>query len=109
MLIFHCSNAFIRYISDPKFAQFGFYTSSLYSLHWLQFSDDAAVIASLENENKLLINHFSKWCSCTDMIVRVERCFSFAMKRSSTSSMQFLPKLIINHDLFPTVNSGSYF
>ena len=30
-------------------------------------------------------------------------------QKSSTSSVQFLPKLIINHDLVPTVNIGSSF
>ena len=29
-----CFNTFIRYISDPKFAQFGFSTASLSPLHW---------------------------------------------------------------------------
>ena len=104
-----CFNTFIRYISDPKFTQFGFSISSLNPLHWFQFADDAAVITSLEHENQLLLNHFSRWCNWADMTIRVDKCSSFGIKKSSTSSVQFLPKLIINHDLVPTVNIGSSF
>ena len=58
-----CFNTFIRYFSDPKFAKFGFSTSSLNPLHWFQFADDAAAITNLEHENQLLLNHFSRWCN----------------------------------------------
>ena len=89
-----CFNTFIKYISDPKFNQFGFSTSSLNPLHWFQFADDAAVITSLENENQILLNHFSRWYTWEDMILRVDKCSSFGMKKSLTSSLQFLHKLI---------------
>ena len=58
-----CFNTFIHYISDRKFQQFGFSLGSLHPTHWFQFADDAAVITSLENENQLLLNHFSRWCT----------------------------------------------
>ena len=103
-----CFNTFIRYISDPTFAQFGFSTASLTPLHWFQFADDAAVITSLEQENQLLLNHFSRWCNWADMTIRVDKCSSFGIKKTSTSSVHFLPKLI-NHDLVPTVSIGSSF
>ena len=70
---------FIRYISDLKFAKFGLSTSTLNPLHWFQFSEDAAVITSLENENKLLLNHFSRWGSWADMPIRVDKCSSFGI------------------------------
>ena len=28
--------------------------------HWFQFADDAAVITSLENENQILLHHYSR-------------------------------------------------
>jgi len=69
-----CFNIFIRYISDPKSAQFGFSTPSLNPLHWIQFADEAAVITSLQNENKLLPNHSSRWFDWADMTIRVDKC-----------------------------------
>ena len=56
-------NTVIKYISDPKFTQFGLSTNSINPLDLLQFADDAAVITSLEHENQLLLNHFSRWCT----------------------------------------------
>ena len=43
------------------------------------------------------------------MTIRVDKCSSFGIKKTSTSSVHFLPKLIINHDLVPTVSIGSSF
>ena len=91
-----CFNTFIHYISDSKFTQFGFSISSLRPIHWFQFADDAAVITGLENENQLLLNHFTRWCTWANMVIRVDKCSTFGIKKSSTSSTQYLPKLLIN-------------
>ena len=102
-------NTFIRYISDQKFKQFGFSTSSLLPIHWFQFADDAAVITGLENENQILLNHFTRWCTWANMIIRVDKCSTFGIRKSSTASMQYLPKLFINQVTVPTVNIGKSF
>ena len=36
------------------------------------------------------------------MIIRVDRCTTLGIKKFSTYSMQFQPKLLINNDLVPT-------
>ena len=43
------------------------------------------------------------------MIIRVDKCSTLGIKKGSTSSVQYLPKLILNHDLIPTVDSGKTF
>ena len=58
------------------------------------FADDAAVISGLESESQILLNLFSRWCSWADMIIRVDNCHSFGIKKSGTSSDQFQPKII---------------
>ena len=83
-----CFNTFIQCISDQKFKQFGFTINSLYPVHWFQFADDAAVITGLENENQILLNHFTRWCAWADMKIRVDKCSTFGIKKSSTSSTQ---------------------
>ena len=98
-----CFNTFIRYISDKKFNQFGFTIGSHAPVHWFQFADDAAVITGLENENQILLNHFARWCTWAKMIIRVDKYSTFGIKKASTSSVQYLPKLILNHELIPTV------
>ena len=101
-----CFNAFIQDISDQKFKQFGFNASSIYPIHCFQFVDDSAVITSLEHENKILLNHFRRWCTWANMIIRVDKCSTFGIKKSSTSSTKYLPKLLINQSVVPTVDIG---
>ena len=43
------------------------------------------------------------------MEIRVYKCVSFGIRKSSTSSSQFLPKLIINRKLIPVVNISESF
>ena len=102
-----CFNTFIRYIADQKFKQFGFALNKLNPTHWFQFADDAAVITGLENENQILLNNFTRWCNWSGMKIRVDKCITFGIKKSTTSSVQFLPKLIIKNSLVPTVERNT--
>ena len=43
------------------------------------------------------------------MKIRVDKCSSFGINKSSTSSTQYLPKLIINREIFPTIDIGKSF
>ena len=104
-----CFNTVIKYISNPMFTQFGFKTSTLSPLHWFQFADGAAVVTGHEQENRTLSNHFTRWCTWSNMETRVDKCVSFGIRKSSTSSIQFLPKLFINRNLVPVVNIGESF
>ena len=101
-----CFNTFIQYISDKKFKQFSFTVSSLYHTHWFQYADDAVVITGLENENQILLNHFTRWCTWADMIIRVDKCSTFGIRKSST---QYLLKLTINHEIVQTADIGKSF
>ena len=76
---------------------------SLSPVHWFQFTDDATVIIGFENENRILRNHFTRWCTWANMIIRVDACSTFGIKKASASSAQYLPKLMLNHNLVPTV------
>ena len=104
-----CFNTFIRYIADQKFQQFGFTLNSLNPTLWFQFADDAAVITCLEKENQILLNHFTRWCNWAGMKIRVDKCVTFGIKKSATSTVQFLPKLSLNNSLVPTVESNKSF
>ena len=43
------------------------------------------------------------------MKIRVDKCSTFGIKKSSTSSTQYLPNLIINHEVVPTIDIGKSF
>ena len=104
-----CFNTFVQHIKSDKYSQFGFSTSLLNPLHWFQFADDAAVITGQESENQHLLNRFVIWCQWSDMIIRVDKCSTFGIKKALTKSIQYLPKLIINNNLVPAIERGKSF
>ena len=73
------------------------------------FNSQCAVISGLESENQVCLNLFSRCCSWTDMIITVDNCHSFGMKKSGTSSKQFQPKLFVNNELIPPVKQDELF
>ena len=78
-------------------------------IHWFQFADDAAVITGQESENQHLLNRFSIGCQWSNMIIRVDKCSTFGIKKAITKSVQYLPKLLINNNLIPTIKIGEAF
>ena len=78
-------------------------------VHRFQFADDAAFITTDERENQLLLNCFSRWCQWACMLIRVDKCITFGIKKFSTSSLQFQPKLFINTKIVPPVENGESF
>ena len=78
-------------------------------IHWFQFADDAAVVSSQEKENQMLLNRFTIWCQWAQMIIRVDKCSTFGIRKQLTKSIQYLPKLFINNCLVPRVELGKSF
>ena len=93
-----CLNTFIQHINVDKYRQFGFTLNFLNPIHWFQFADDAAVITGQESENQHLLNRFTIWCQWSNMLIRVEKCSTFGVK-----------KLFINHHHIPTIGIGESF
>ena len=104
-----CFNTFIQHIKSEKYSQFGFSYKFLNPLHWFQFADDAAVISSLESENQHLLNRFVIWCQWADMKIRVDKCSTFGIKKCTSKSAQYQPKLLVNNELIPCVKIDDSF
>ena len=104
-----CFNTFVQHIKSEKYQQFGFSYKLLNPIHWFQFADDAAVITGQESENQHLLNRFAIWCQWADMIVRVDKCSTFGIKKALTKSVQYLPKLLINNAVIPAIELGKSF
>ena len=107
-------NTFIQHIKSEKYSQFGFWKINMNSMqlnpvHWFQFADDAAVISGHERANQILLNRFTVWCQWSGMIIRVDKCSSFGIKKDTTKSVQYLPKLFLNNLLVPRVQIGESF
>lgn len=114
-LLFNMSfNTFIQHIKSEKYRQLGFWNLSengilCNPIHWFQFADDAAVITGQEKENQMLLNRFTIWCQWANMIIRVDKCSTFGIKKELTKSVQYLPKLFINSCFVPRVENGKSF
>ena len=114
-LLFNMSfNTFIQHIKSEKYRQLGFWKSSengipLNPIHWFQFADDAAVVSGQEKENQMRLNRFTIWCQWAQMIIRVDKCSTFGIRKQLTKSIQYLPKLFINNCLVPRVELGKSF
>ena len=107
-------NTFIQHIKSEKYRQLGFWKLSEIGIpcnpiHWFQFADDAAVISSQERENQMLLNRFTIWCQWANMIIRVDKCSTFGIKKQLTKSIQYLPKLFVNNHLVPRTEMGKSF
>ena len=67
------------------------------------------MVTTDERENQLLLNCFTKWYQWAKMIIRVDKCITFGIKTFSSRSLKFQPKLFINTELLPVVNSSESF
>ena len=97
-------NMLINSIKQGKTSCIGYvYDGCISPKHWMQFADDTAIVTSLESDNQHLINALSKWASWAGLLVRVDKCKSFAMKKVSTSTVQYEPYLTVNDERIPPV------
>ena len=90
-------NTFIQHIKSEKFRQCGFYNISIVNG------------TLLSGENQVLLNRFTLWCQWAGMIIRVDKCITFGVKKATIKSIQYQPKLFINNELIPRVDNVDSF
>ena len=49
---------------------------------------DTAIVSTLEEDNQLLCNVFSKWTASADLVIRIDKCHTFGIKKLSSKSVQ---------------------
>ena len=65
--------------------------------------DDTVGVTSLEGENQILLNLFSKWCRWSEMTIKASKCHSFGICKKGTTSTQYKPRLYLDNALIPPV------
>ena len=97
-------NTFIQHIKQKEYEQRGYKFSKYFSpRHWYQFADDASVITGQEYEAQILLNAFTRWCTWSDMIIRVDKCKTFGITKRGSNAVQTQPKLFVNNEYIPPV------
>ena len=76
-------------------------------VHWFQFADDVAFIASGEKENQTLLNSFTRWCLWANFVIGVDKFVTFGAKNYSIRAIQF--QLSIDKQHAPPVQNGKSF
>ena len=109
-----CFDTFIQFILQEKYKQLGFSANNKHDclfqpVHWFQFADDAAVVTTNERENQLLLTCFTIWFQWSNMVIIVDKCVTFGIKKFSSRSLQYEPKLFVSNKTVPTVKSGESF
>ena len=110
-LIFNlCVNTLIECIKREEVKCLGYvYSHGVLPRHWFQFADDTAIVSALEEDNQLLCNAFNKWTTWGDLIIRIDKCHTFGVKKSATSSVQYYPMILVNRQRIPPIEMGESF
>ena len=77
--------------------------------HWFQIVDDSALVTSTGEDSQLLLNVFTKRCTCASLILKVSKCKTYGIKRYGCKSIQFKPYLRTNNELIPPVKINECF
>ena len=103
-------NTLIKTTDEERIRYMGYNFCNLLSpRNWFQFADDLALVTSTEQDSQLLRNLFTKWCKWTNLIVRVDKCKTFGIKKNDTLSTQLKPYVRVNNELIPPVKMGDNF
>src|SRR6218665_634717 len=79
------------------------------SCTWLQFADDAVIIANNLTVAQSLINIFAAWCNWSGMSIRLDKCCTFGMLKKNNVFGQIEPALYLNSQAIPVVTMGDSF
>ena len=106
-------NTLITTIKQEKLKCMGcVYDGDVQPTHWMQCGEDIVIATALESDNQLLYNGFLKWSSWTVLIVRVDKCSVFAMRKSKSDAIkviQYQRYVTMNRERFRPMKNGDSF
>jgi hypothetical protein len=79
LLLNLCVNSMMRLLETPAYCQLGYSwgNSPHHQCSWLQYADDALIIAKSQNAEQGLLHLFEAWCNWTNMDIRLDKCLFF--------------------------------
>ena len=96
-------NTLITTIKQKSVQGLGYYfADALGPRHWFQFADDSEqstfIYQLFEEDNQLLLNLFTKWCTVANLKIRVDKCHTFGIRKTATMACQYKPRLLVNSE-----------
>ena len=106
-----CFNSLVKILDSPNYKKLGFIWGNKASqtTNWLQYADDAALVASDQKAAQGLASLFDSWCAWAKMEIRLDKCSSFAMLKRNSVYCQVLPSISINAGKIPPTPIGDSF
>ena len=107
-----CFNTLMKTLDQPRFKNLGFIwgpKSSMFKQSWLQYADDAVIISNNVQDTKLLLQIFNSWCHRSRMIIRLDKCCTFGMRKFDGLYQQFEPAIYLDNHIIPQIAIGESF
>jgi len=107
-----CFNTLMKTLDQPRFKNLGFIwgpKSSMFEQSWLQYADDAVIISNNVHDTKLLLQIFNSWCHWSRMIIRLDKCCTFGMRKFDGLYQQFEPAIYLDNHIIPQIAIGESF
>src|SRR6266516_6151152 len=102
----------MRLLESPGYQQMGYLWGSRQhqQCSWLQYADDALIIANSLSAAQGLVRLFKAWCEWAKMDIRLDKCLSFGAVMKEGRFLQILPNINLRDKrMIPAVPLGGHF
>ena len=102
----------MRLLETPGYIQMGYFwgKNQHRQCSWLQYADDALIIANSLPHAQCLVRLFESWCDWAKMDIRLDKCLSFGAVMLNGNFAQILPNLHLKgKGMIPAVPLGGHF
>jgi len=107
-----CFNSLMRLLETPQYKQMGYFwgRQEHQQCSWLQYADDALIMANSLPAAQCLVKLFEAWCNWAKMDIRLDKCLSFGAVLVDRKFQQVEPKIgLQGKGLIPPVPLGGHF
>ena len=107
-----CFNSLMRLLESPGYKQMGYMWGKRQhqQCSWLQYADDALIIANSLSTAQGLVRLFESWCDWAKMDIRLDKCLTFGAVKRGTKFQQILPSINLrDKGMIPAVPLGESF
>src|SRR6266516_4035485 len=107
-----CFNSLMRLLETLGYKQMGYFwgKNQHQQCSWLQYADDALIIANSLQTAQCLVQLFESWCDWAKMDIRLDKCLTFGAVMKNNRFQQILPNIsLVNKGMIPAIPLGDHF